>query len=166
MATVLTSGSLVMAADIKFAVTQTLSDGSIQSESFTNNAFSGLLPADADRFLHGQATIGTGSDLTFDFQGSILDMFGNTVILSKLYGFLIRNTETVAGRFCWVGNSNLSDWLGSATDKVKVGPRGCLFLCSNTDGYTVTATTADIFKINNPSGSNTVTVKYTFVGKA
>lgn len=42
-----------------------------------------------------------------------------------------------------IGGGDFSSWLGDATDKVIIGPRGLFLLISPLDGYTITASTGD-----------------------
>ena len=60
--------------------------------------------------------------------------------------------------------SNFAAWLGTATDKVKIGAKGCLLLSSPVDGYVVTNSTADVLKIANP-GATAIDCSVMIVGK-
>lgn len=163
MAASLVTGSLVMAADIKFSLTNTQTDGSVQTDPFDDNRFA-LLPSDADRYFHKLYSLtGNGTqDIELD---SLTDVFGNAIVFSKIYAFLIQNLATASGRFISIGDTDFAAWLGATGDKVKIGPKGCLFVASTLDGYTVTSSTADTMTITNGT-NNAVDIKVTIVGKA
>lgn len=162
MATTLITNSLILAADIKFDTTQTLGDGSVQTESFRNNGYA-QLPSDASKFWHKNYTLsGNGTqDIELD---NLTDHFGNSLVFAKVYAFLVRNLASTTGYFISVGDTDWAAWLGATGDKVKVGPLGCLFLSSPVDGYTVTSTTADTMTITNGT-NNSVDIKVTIIGK-
>lgn len=165
-ATALTAGTLKMDADIRFTATDTKLDGSVQSDPFDDNKFSGLVPSDANLFYHKKFAILTTATEAIDLD-ALTDALGNAVAFAVVYGFLIQNVETTTGKYVFVGGTggDFETWVGAIGDKVKLGPKGVLMLCSNVDGYAVTAATGDVLAINNPTGG-TVNVKVTIVGKA
>lgn len=162
MATALVAGTLVMNANMQFSVTNTGADGSVQSDPFQNNAFS-IVPAAPALFYHNQYVIALSTTLTITLS-ALTDALGNAVAFATIYGFMIQNMNTTAGQFVNVGNSNFATWIAGTTPTVKVGPKGCLFLASTIDGYAVVASTGDQLKIQNPSGTVSVTVKVTAIG--
>lgn len=166
MAQALTSGSLLMNANMQFVCTNVAADTSVTSDPGPVNSFS-ILPADASVFFHSQYTIGTSSSTTLTLS-ALLDKFGGSIAFTVVYGFLIQNMSTSSGKYVSLGAAAANpfvDWVGGTTPTVKIGPAGCIFLSSSIDGYTVTASSADQLKIANPSGAVSVVVKVTIIGK-
>ncbi len=146
--------------------TKTRNDGTIQTDAMAESDGRNVyVPSDADILYHQKHSILTTADLSLDLSGSLEDALGDAAVYAKVYGFMVSNLNVTAGNFIWVGASNWSTWLGDASDKIKVGPKGVIYLMSPVDGYTVTATSADIFKINNPA-LVTVDVLVSILGKA
>lgn len=148
----------------RLAATLTSSNPDGTSYSATPQFNISDLPSDASIVFHNKYTIAGGANQSLDLYGTLVDGFGNTVNFAKIYAIAVSNRNTNTGNNIEVGNSNFSAWLGTATDKVKVGPKGSLVLSSPVDGYTVTNTTGDTFKINNP-GASAIDVVVFLLGK-
>ncbi len=160
MATTFTSRAATCRLGAK--VTKESADGSTQINDFFLS-FAPTVPSDTTIWFHNIYTIASAGSQTLDLSGALTDLLGQSCVFTKLYGMLIVNTATVAGTLIHVGNSNFAAFLGSATDLIKVGPNGGLFLFRD-DGYTVTNSTADILTIAVPGGAG-VDVKVGLIGK-
>ena len=160
MATTFTSRAATCRLGAK--VTKESADGSTQINDFFLS-FAPTVPSDTTIWFHNIYSIASAGSETLDLSGALTDLLGQSCVFTKLYGMLIVNTATVAGTLIHVGNSNFAAFLGSATDLIKVGPNGGLFLFRD-DGYTVTNSTADILTIAVPGGAG-VDVKVGLIGK-
>jgi len=143
--------------------TKSSTDGSVQVENFFLS-FAPTVPSDTALFFHNKYAISGSGNQSIDLSGALTDLLGQSSVFTVVYGFCVINLNATPGDTIEVGNSNFAAWLGSATDKVVVGPTGCLFLFSGVGGYIVTASSADIFKIANP-GSNSINVSVGILGK-
>ena len=146
---------------------KTLTDGSTQtdplSEAQSRNVY---VPSDATILYHNKFTITAAGNQQFDLSGTLKDALGQNAIYTKVYGLLVSNLDTTVGDFIWVGGggTNFETWLGATGDKIKVGPKGVLYLMSPVDGYVVTATSADILEISAP-GANNIDIYVAILGK-
>ena len=158
-----TLSSVVCTSKLTMIGTITKSDGQSIVDTLNKTIYS-RVPTDMNWFIHNRYSVTTGADQSFDLASSLQNGLGEAASLTKVYGFEIRNLETTSGRVFRVGNSNFASWLGSATDYVVVGPGGVLLLNNPIDGYTVTATSGDVFTVNNP-GANTQQFEIVLYGK-
>lgn len=165
MASSIRSGSLKVNAQIAAILDLTRNDGSVQVDDYSAIGKSVNVPSDANLLYHQKVTVTAGSNATVDLSGSLTNALGEACVFAKVYAIMIINLNTVSGDYVDVGNSNFATWLGSATDTVKVGPKGVLLVTSPVDGHTVTASTGDILKIAAP-GSNNVNVHIVVLGKS
>lgn len=154
--------NLVLQARLTAGVSASNADGTQYSATpqFNTND----LPSDASIVLHNKYTVAGGANVSIDLNGTFINNLGETVNLTKVYALAVRNSNATPGNLLEVGNNNFHMWLGSATDKVKLGPKGTLFLNSPVDGYVVTPTTADTLKITNP-GATSIDFTVFLVGK-
>jgi len=100
-----------------------------------------------------------------DLAGSLTDAFGNTLTFADITCLYIENNNTTAGQDLLVGgaaSAQFVNWVADASDIVKVRANGILLLWAPMDGYAVTATTADLLKID--AGANTVSYDIILVG--
>ena len=160
MATALTQPN--MSCVFQALLTKTVADGGVITDN--TKLSSGNQPSDATIFYHDRLTVTNGSNQSLDLYGTLTDQLGNTITFAKVYGFLVVNRSTTSGDVLHVGNSNFAAYLGSATDYVIVGPGGFFMLNNPLFGYTVTTSTADIFKIANP-GANNISIDIGIIGK-
>jgi hypothetical protein len=95
-------------------------------------------------------TIASGATTTLDLAGSLTDAFGSTVTFTKVKYIYIGNTSTVVSHNLVVGNAAapIVDWVGAGTHTITVKYGGFLLLSApGTDGYTITAGSADSLKL-------------------
>lgn len=128
------------------------------SQQFQNALTVGTSSNQVDRMFRERKTVSASGTVSYDLT-ALTDRLGQSVSFAKIRGILIYNRETTAGLKLNVGGNAaaLATHVGDASDVIVVGPGGLLLLTSPVDGYAVTATTADILDIENPSGSSTVT---------
>ena len=114
----------------------------------------------ADRLYHARPTVSVSSTTSLDLAGSLTDTLGQAVTFVNVRGMLIRNRETTSGLEIRIGG-NVNDfrsWLGATAHKVFLDAGGMLLITSPVDGYAVTAGTADVLDLVNPSASSTVSL--------
>jgi len=102
---------------------------------------------------------------TLDLSGSLEDVFGTTLLFTKIKALYIKNTSETTTEIIAVGGAAANQWdtwVANASDIVKVGPSGCLSLVNPIDGYVVTAGTGDNLKID--AGSDTITYQIIIIG--
>lgn len=110
----------------------------------------------------GRSLAGTaGEDL--DLAGSLLDYRGNVITFARIKGIAIFNNGPnmiqVGG-----GSAHFVNWIAAAGDIVQVRSGGLfLLLAPDATAYVVTATTADILRINN-SAVGTITYDIALIG--
>jgi hypothetical protein len=110
-------------------------------------------------------TLAGGANEELDLSGSLTDIFGDTVVLTKVKGLLIHNTKTDVGAKLEIGGSAANAFLlfKAANDIYTLGPNGIFFVWEpSLAGLTVTAGTGDLLKINNVS-SPSVSIDYDIV---
>ncbi|KKN19682.1 hypothetical protein LCGC14_0943260 [marine sediment metagenome] len=116
----------------------------------------------ANRFYEETITLAATS-VNRDLFGSLTDIYGNTISLVTLRALLIVNKSTTATDVLTVsGNFIATVLLSGTTPTLKLGPGGILYVTNDTDGYVVTATTADVITID--SGADTFDVDFVFIG--
>lgn len=99
----------------------------------------------------------TSEDIDLNGSASYKDFQGDALALTKMKVLLVENLDTDTGDKFLVGGASANqmlNWVGDATDKVDVGPGGLLLLISPVDGYTVTASTGDLLKVEAVDNSN------------
>jgi hypothetical protein len=112
-----------------------------------------------------QRTLAATSE-NLDLAGALSNRFGQTISFSRIKAIVIQNRETTADRNLLVGGAASNAFatpFGNASDIVVIPPGGVLVLASN-EGWTVTASTGDILKID--SGANTVIYDIAILGVA
>jgi hypothetical protein len=127
------------------------------SYSFSDTLTTGTGLDSADRLWHDTRTLSATTAEDIDLAGVLTDGLGATVTFAKIKGLIIENTSSTSGCILNVGNgtAGISSWVGNVNDICKIGPGGILLLWNpSLAGYVVTATTADILKIENLGGSS------------
>lgn len=95
----------------------------------------------------------TSEDLNVD---GLTDFQGAATGFNNLKLMYFRNLDEDAGDHLLVGgaaSNQLINWVGDASDKVKVGPKGIFLLISPVDGFAVTASTGDLLKVEAADNS-------------
>lgn len=102
---------------------------------------SGTSANQADRVYASPAaaTISSGTPLDVDLN-SLTDAFGVAMAFVEVCGFIITNDSVTAGQTLTVGNATTNAWTGwsgGAAHTSIIGPEGCLFWWSPSDGGAV-----------------------------
>jgi hypothetical protein len=114
----------------------------------------------ADVIFHDQRSVGGGTNEDLDLTSLVHSIFGSLVTYSfaKVKAILVINLSATAADVLRVGGAGAgvafaTPFNGSATAQVEVPAEGCLLLVHKKNGWTVTAGTGDILRIQNPGGS-------------
>jgi len=106
-----------------------------------------------DKLFHDMRTLADGANESLDLAGTLVDMFGTTIIFAKIKAMLIHNLSATQTLTIGGGATPFINWVGDATDVVKIPPNGMLLLVAPLAGFAVTADTGDILKIANSAGA-------------
>lgn len=139
----------------------------VNSLEVTDELASGTAVDQADLIFHDRRTLTASANDDIDLAGSLVDAFGDTLTFAKIKGILIRNRSTTVGDILNIGggSANFINWIAAAGDIVKLGPGGVFLLWNpSTAGYAVTATTADILRITEAGGANSVDYDIVLIG--
>ncbi len=125
----------------------------------------------ADKVWHDQRTVAASSNDDLDLTNLTSTIFGSTVTINfvKIKAILLINTSTTSGDELRlggagaVGNAFAAPFNGDQDAVVYVGADSSLLLSIISVGWTVTGGTADILRINNPTG-NAITYRIAIVG--
>jgi hypothetical protein len=108
----------------------------------------GLAVQDLNRPLNA-----TSEDLNLD---GLTDFQGAASGLNNLGLMYFRNLDEDTGDGLTIGGASANqfvNWVGDATDKIKVGPKGIFLLVSPVDKYAITASTGDLLKVETDDNS-------------
>ena len=125
----------------------------------------------ADKVWHDERIVSSLSNDDLDLTALTTTIFGSTVTINfvKVKAILLVNTSTTSGDELRVGgagaagNAFAAPFNGDQDAVVEVGADSALLLSNKTDGWTVTAGTGDILRINNPTG-NAITYQIAIIG--
>lgn len=125
----------------------------------------------ADKVWHDQRIVAAASDDDLDLTNLTSSIFGSTVTINfaKVKAILLVNTSTTSGDELRVGGAGAggnafgAPFNGDQDAVVEAGADSALLLSNKTDGWTVTAGTGDILRINNPTG-NAITYQIAIIG--
>jgi hypothetical protein len=128
---------------------------------------SGTAAGQADLIFSDQRTITASGTDALDLAGSLVDALGSTLTFARVKGLIVYaasgnvNDVVIGG----AASNTWVNWVGDATDKVKVKPGGifCLF-APGANGYPVTAATADQLLIANGGAGTSVTYDVVIIG--
>ncbi|MCE5200843.1 MAG: hypothetical protein ABFD54_05705 [Armatimonadota bacterium] len=133
-------------------VTDALSASILSAAALSNGAGSGKVQVQ----WHDRRTLATTTSEDIDLAGVLSSAFG-VVTFTKIKALIIKVNTVTTGYRLEVGGAAanaFASMFGDVSDTVKVQADGVLLLYAPVDGYTVTAGTADILKISNPSGGS------------
>lgn len=112
----------------------------------------------AEIVWHDRRTLAAAGVDNLDLAGGLVDAFGNTLAFTSLKALVLKNRGTASDDVLDIGGhatAALSSPFGAANDKLKLGPDGLLLLWNpSAAGYSVTAGTADILRIENTGGNS------------
>jgi hypothetical protein len=154
------SGSLALAISIAHTCTQ--DDGSVASDPISRTISQAIANGTGDgqatQIFHERRTLTTGASQEYDLAGSLVDELGQTLTFAAIKAIIIYST-TSTNKVLTVGAGThpLAEWVGdAASDTVKINAGGLFGLIAPNTGYTVTAGTADDFKVTNAAGGSTI----------
>ena len=135
-------------------------DLSAPKESFrldlSDEMAAGTGDSQIDQSWHDQRTLTAASE-ELDLAGVLTNIWGDTITFAKVRTLAIHNKSTTSTEILTVGGAAVNafvNWVGDATDKIKIGPDGILLLHCPIDGYAVVADTGDLLKID--AGADTI----------
>ena len=132
-----------------------------------------------DRVFHNKYVIAGGGNQQLDLAASLTDQFGAVVTFARIKAILIQVLDSaddalslggpvlVGGGSDGTGTAAFVNWVAAANDKLRVRPGGCFaLLARDATCYVVTATSADILRLENESGGSSVIVKVAIIGSS
>ena len=154
-------------ATLSAAFSEAKDVGTVQStpslsvnDVFTNGSGANKVEA----VVYDTGSIAASGSADIDLAGALKDPAGDLVVLTKVKGFLVKNTSTV-GDGITVGGT-FASWLGAAGDAVKIMPGGSIVVSNPTEsGYTVTAGSADVMTLTNLDAVNAQTYEVEVLGE-
>ena len=121
----------------------------------------------SNRQWHDQRTLAASGTDNLDLSGGLTDGFGASLVFARVTCILIENTTTTAGYTLQVGgaaSNPISTIFANTSDILIIGPGGIQLLWNpSAAGYAITAGSADVLKVYNPSAGN-VTYNITIIG--
>ena len=167
-----TLGGAKIGGAIAFEFSSTVDIGQVTHEASFNPNYvftDGTGANQAKIAFADERTLAASANETLDLAGGLTDAFGNAITFTKIKAIMVQasaaNTNDVL--IGGAAATGFSSWVGDATDVVKVKPGGLfLIVAPDTNGYGVTAGTADLLKIANSAGSTGVTYKIVVIGTA
>lgn len=140
--------------------------------NFESATADGVGAGQADVLWHDRRTLAAGAHDDLDLAGGLTrSLFGGsvTIAFAKAKAIVVKSLATASGDVLRVGpgaasNSFTAPFGGVAGALVEVGPGSLLVLCELLDGWTVTPGTADILRITNTSGTNSVDYDIALLG--
>lgn len=105
----------------------------------------------ANEYFSDRRTLADSATEDLDLAGSLTNGLGVTVALARVKFIYIKNRSTTQVLSVGGAASNqFINWVGDATDVIKIRPGGFLLLVApDATGYAVTASTGDKLKIAN-----------------
>ena len=116
---------------------------------------SGTGDSQANLLFRDQRTLALSTSENLDLTGVLIDSYGTTLTFVDVKMLYVFAAATNGGNII-VGGAASAAFLGpfaDATDKMKLPAGAWLKWVAPIDGYAVTATTADILKIENDDGA-------------
>lgn len=142
----------VFAKSSALSTTKDVLSKSIQKD-FQNGTGSGQ----ADLIHQSQRTLTAGSNEELDLAGVLTDPFEDTLAFATVKAILIENLSTTQTLTVGGAASNaFVNWVGDATDTIKIPPGGFFVLTAPAAGFAVTADTGDLLKVTNSAGASCI----------
>lgn len=115
-----------------------------------------------------QRVLANGTSEELDLASGLTNVFGHACVFTKIHAILIINqTVASAAATLQIGGAVANSFDGpfvDSTDKLAL-EAGCPFLVVSEAGWTVTAGTGDLLKIENMDGVNEATYDIVIVGE-
>lgn len=109
-----------------------------------------------NQLYHSEGSIAAGGNTTIDLAGSLTNQFGTTITFARIKLLYLKNISSTAGTTIRARSGASNGWntAFAATGPI-INKDGFLLLyAADATGYTVTAATGDIFRIDNNDGAN------------
>jgi hypothetical protein len=135
--------------------------------AFSASMATGTGASQADLLYIGQLTIAASGTSDLDLAGSLADVFGATLTFARVKAVLMvpDSTNTASGFKVGLGANPFLGWFGGTTPTESVDKTGCFFkFRSDATGWVVTAATADILRVTNLDGANSLVLNVAVVG--
>ena len=162
-----------LAASIRAALTATYTnaqDLSTPSDALsltgTNTFTNGTGANQANVVWHDQRTLSSTTSEDLDLAASLASTLGGTITFTAIKAIYIEVTTTTASTVVEIGAASANQFIGPlkhSSDIASIGGGGVFLVSSPVDGWTVTAGTGDLLKINNTS-AHSATYKIVIVG--
>jgi len=110
----------------------------------------------ADLIFRDQRSLALSTSENLDLAGSLTDAYGSTITFAKVKLIYVKAKSTNGGNII-VGGAAANTFVGpfaDATDKVKVPAGGMYQVADAGTGWTVTAGTGDILKVENDDAAD------------
>ena len=140
-----------------------LTNDQIQAiEAFNLNFTNGTGAGQADLFFQiNVPALGTSATSTYDLDaGTMTDAFGNGLTFVKIKGIVLAHKSGSSASSIKLGG----DFITGANIGTNNIVAGGSVLITDTTGYTVTATSADVLTVTNNDGSNTANYDLFLIG--
>lgn len=97
----------------------------------------------------------TTTPATIVLRGSsgVTDAFGAALNFNPLHALIVFNRSTTTGQTLNIAGNFIGTKVLNTTATIKIGPGGAIWLLNPTDGYTVTAATADTISFVASTGT-------------
>ncbi len=155
--------SVDIKASLSWLFSETLNLNNVNDNGkleYARSLTDGVSADQADLLFHDQRSVGGGTSEDLDLTALVHTIYGSVVTynFAKVKAILVVNLSTTAADLLRVGGAGAgsafaSPFNGSATAQVEVPADGCLLLVNKKNGWTVTAGTGDVLRIQNPGGS-------------
>jgi len=121
----------------------------------------------AELVYHDTVTLADGASTELDLAGSLSDVFGDSVVFTKLKAFLLKNTSADASLHYGHSAANQVPIVVAAGDGGIVGPGGfVLNVNPSAAGFAITAGTGDLLKLEHDGvGTDTMDVDVYLLGE-
>lgn len=129
----------------------------VLSKSITKEFTSGTGSGQANLVFRDQRTLTTGASESLDLYGVLTDPFAVALNFATVKVIIIENlsttqTLTVGG----AATAQFINWVGTATDTIKIPPGGFFAIAAPAAGFAVTQTTGDLLKVLNSAGASCI----------
>ncbi len=126
----------------------------ILSNSIAKEFTNGTGSNQCNRIHRSQRTLGDGANESLDLAASLTDPFGTVITFAKVKVLMIQNLSATQTLTVGAGGVNsFINWVGDASDTIKIPPSGFFALTAPLAGYAVTADTGDLLKVTNSAGA-------------
>jgi len=144
------------------------SGGIAHQINLIKNLTNGTSTNQCDRVYQVTSTLTSGSTDTYDLAGVVENVYGTVISFAEVQ-FLAIQSSGSTGQNLTIGkaasNPVTTIWSGSSAVEIVPGG-GTLFKDGGTDGYAITAGSADSIAVTNTHGSASITYTLLIVGRS